>query len=118
MSRTIVLSFGGFGDVTASWQEENDAIILPEIQKLIDSGYLFFILEDSAQGAQVTSTEQATQVRSIVIPNETLEKLHQAGLLKVGGVALDEVQNTGEIAKTAEQVAGADTVVVPPARGG
>lgn len=118
MSRTLVLSFGGFGDVTATWAEENDAIVLPEIQKLIDSGYMFFILEESGQGDQVTTIEQANAARSIVIPNETLEKLHEAGMMSVGGIALGEIKNTGELATTAEQVAASDTLVVPKAQGG
>jgi hypothetical protein len=118
MARTIVLSFGGHGDVTAKWDADNDAVILPEIQKLIDSGYLFFILEADQSDRPVTSIDDVSKVRNIVIPNATLEKLHQDGLLTVGGVVLGETTNTGEIATTAEQVAEADTVVVPPAKGG
>ena len=118
--RTTTLSFGQHGNVTIHWEPQNDDKVLPTIQKMIDSGVRFFILEtNNAVPASpvVTEINQVLATRKIVLPDTALEELHAAGLIVT---TQGEIVSgtTGEIAKTAKEVAGADTVAVKPVKGG
>ena len=127
MARTSILSFGGYGDVTIHWESQNDDKVLPVIQSMIDRGVRFFVLsgkKKSMQRTEVTDPAATLSTRQIVIPDAELENLHQAGLITAGNVAVteeeadDDLDSTGEIADTPEQVAENDTVAVAPAAGG
>lgn len=125
MARRTILSFGGYGDVAISWEEQNDSKVLPVIQGLLDKRVVFFILGKKkllgeAKKTQVTKINQAQKARHIIIPDEALEQLHSAGLITAGKVTIDsgDMDNTGEIARTAAQVAAHDTIATAPAQGG
>lgn len=118
------LTWGGYGDVTVQWETQNNDTVLPNIQKMIDAGIRFFILGKKvpfveAPQIDVTDITQIGKKRTIVIPDESLEALHKLGLVTAGQVVLDsEVENTGTVAKTAEDVAANETVAVKPPSGG
>jgi hypothetical protein len=122
MSRTCFLAFGPYGDVSIRWDQQNDGQVLPAIQSMLDRGFKFFIMKKKLIGGErteVTTVDQVAKNRSIVIPDATLEQLHLSGLITAGSVIVEgDVDNTGELAKTVEAVAAADTVVTPPASGG
>lgn len=117
MARTIILPKGNDGDVTCAWDEADDDKVLPIIQQMIDQKWLFFVLESDGTQTQLVSVDQVAASRSVVIPNPLLEELHQSGILSVGA-RVAEATATGEIARTPEAVAAADTIATPPARGG
>ena len=117
MARRIILPKGNDGDVTCGWDEADDDKVLPIIQQMIDQKWLFFVLDSEGTQEPLTSVDQVATLRSIVIPNPLLEKLYQSGVLTVGA-RIAEAQNTGEIARTPEAVAAADTIATPPAQGG
>jgi hypothetical protein len=113
----MILPQGINGDTALTWQEQNDAIMLPAIEALMKRGYLFSIMRDGAVVA-VTSIAHLSG-RAVTIPDETLAQLHTDGVLAIGGVTFDDhVGAEMELARTAEEVAAADTVVTPPMQGG
>lgn len=117
MTRKMILPIGNDGDVTCGWDEADDDKVMPIIQQMIDQKWRFFVLEYDGTQAPLVSVDQVATTRSIVIPQPLLEQLHQSGILKVGA-KVAEAQATGEIARTPEAVAAADTIVTPPAQGG
>ncbi len=117
-ARNIIFSYGRYGDVYISWKEENDSHVLPEIQKLLDAGIVFFVVEHDFT-PPITDIEQVKIGRHIVMPDEGLEKLHLAGLISVGKATISgEFSNTGSKAATPEEIASQTTVAVQPPRGG
>lgn len=118
MARTCSL-LCSLGDITINWDSSNDAAVLPVIQKMIDSGVRFFILGKKSKRTQVVKVTQAADARKVVIPDASLQNLFAAGLLTVGSLLANEsVETTGEVAKTAEQVAENDTIATQRAGGG
>jgi hypothetical protein len=113
----MILPQGINGDTAITWQEQNDAILLPAIEALMKRGYLFSKLQEGAVIA-VTSTSHLGG-RTVTIPDETLAQMHADGVLAIGGVTLqDESGAQMELARTPEEVVAADTVVTPPMKGG
>jgi hypothetical protein len=104
------------GHLTVHWEEQNDEAIHPIIQKMLDSGYRFFILKDAAE-VPITALSEITE-RRVIIPDDDLQQLCAAGLLEVGGELDETAETTGDVARTIEDVTEHDTVVSPPARGG
>jgi hypothetical protein len=118
MARTIHL-LNSLGHVTVHWDEQNDATVVPAIQSMLDRGYKFFILDADSDHVPVISIADVTETRRIVISDDSLQQLHDAGLLQVGGVIVDDdIETTGELAKTVEAVTEHDTLVTQPASGG
>jgi len=106
------------GHVTIHWDEQNDSTVLPVIQDMLDRGFKFFILEQE-EHTPVTSIDDVASSRRVIISDDGLEQLRDAGLIQIGGIAIeDDAATTGEQAKTPEEVAEHDTVVTQPARGG
>lgn len=120
MSRICFLAFGKYGDVSIHWEPQNDDKVLPVIQNMIDRGVRFFVLNKKKRSdAPVSQVDHAVLARSIVIPDDELERLHQAGLIGAGSVVLDdEIDDTESVAGTAEEVAENETVAVPGPSGG
>lgn len=124
MARRIFLAFGGYGDVAVTWDEQNDDQVLPVIQDMLEKGVKFFILAQrmSGEGRDQGMTLDDVKVgRHIILPNDGLEQLRLSGLVAAGKVEVSgdsHVGNTGEIAKTAQEVVENDTVATPPASGG
>jgi hypothetical protein len=116
MARTVSL-LCSLGDLTVKWDAANDPTVLPIIQKMIDSGVRFFILKKSKQ-VEVSKITQPADARKIVIPDQSLQSPCASGLLTIGGLMLSTEETTGEVARTAEQVAENDTVATQPAVGG
>lgn len=114
MARTSSL-LCSLGDITIGWKAENDAAVLPVIQKMIDNGVVFFIMRKTKQ-VPVEKITQAADARKVIIPDASLQSLFAGSLLTVTSLLMGET--TGEIAKTAEQVAENDTIATNPIGGG
>jgi hypothetical protein len=106
------------GHVTIHWEPQNDAQVLPVIERMLAQGYRFFILDENQAEVPVTSTAEVATERHIMLADESLQQLHDAGLIQVGGVTIEEHVETVGVAATAEDVAAHDTVATKPARGG
>ena len=122
MPRTMHL-LNSLGHLTIHWEVQNDELVLPVIQSMLDQQFKFFILSESGD-VEVTSIDDLGG-RQVKILDETLnaladlQKLQEAGQVQVGGVSIDdEAETTGELATTPEAVAAHDTIAVQPARGG
>lgn len=115
MARTISLLCSR-GDLTVSWQPENDAVMLPAIQKLIDLKVRFFVLKKRDKLVPVEKITHVADLRKVVIPDETLQGLFATAVLTVTGLLLGDA--TGEIAQTAQDVVDNDTLAVQPVAGG
>jgi len=118
MARTMHL-LNSLGHVTIHWEQQNDTTVLPVIQNMLDRGFKFFILSDQQEQVPATTIDEMAAARRVIISDEGLQQLQDSGVIQIGGIAIDETdETTGEQAKTAEEVAEHDTVVTQPARGG
>jgi len=116
MARRIVLPIGWYGDITAFWDEENDAAALAIIGEMLLQGYIFSILQDGA--LQQVATPQQIIHRKVIMPTESFNQAVHSGLLTLGGVQAGDQATTGEIARDAATVLTHDTVATPPMTGG
>lgn len=115
MARTIHM-LNSHGHVTVHWEEQNDSLVLPVIQEMLDKGYKFFILAGDNEHVAATTIDDVA-ARRIIISDESLEKLRE--FIQVGGVTIEEdAETTGELAGTPEDVASHDTVATQPMQGG
>lgn len=117
MARKMILPMGWHGDITTSWDEENDVAALAIINEMLQQGYIFSILRDDAL-QQIADFTQITD-RKVIMPTESFNQAVQNGLMALGGVrAVGDQATTGEIARDAATVAAHDTVATPPMKGG
>ena len=108
------------GHVTISWEKQNNDKLLPAIDEMLGQGYKFFIVRSDSEDVEITNSQEVACTRRVRISDDTLQQLHDAGFLTVGGFALSEDENatTGELATDAETVAANETVAVQPKSGG
>ena len=116
MARTMHL-LNSFGHLTVHWELQNNALVLPAIQQMLNEKYKFFILSGGNE-VEVTNINELVD-RRIILPDETLQRLYDSGLLKIGGVTIeDDAETTGAVATTPEEVLENDTIAIQPAQGG
>lgn len=122
-SRSMVL-MNQYGDTTISWDEDSDGRIIPIIEKKMEEGVTFFVLEKPRlmnlfQGKmrKLRNMDQIGKSRKLVMMDEEF-----AGLLSEGIVQTDKVMEaqttTTRVAKTAKEVSQNHTVGVRQMRGG
>lgn len=120
---------GEQGDVIVVWTDDKDTQILESIQKKLDAGYTFFIVESRAWGILPPKKTQITDVKKqkkAILGTRTIEvrDVDFDALLNDGKVGVTTASREGgEIetikrAETAEEVVKNDTVAVPQRKGG
>lgn len=120
MARTMHM-LNSNGHVSIHWEEQNDAAILPTIEKMLAQGYKFFVLKEVTMEVMVPVEKLAdvAEQREVVLDDAALQQLYDAGLLQVGGVTVDDdAETTDELANTPEAVVENDTLVTQPVSGG
>ena len=119
---------GEQGDILIVWTESEDEAQLAAVQKKLDEGFAFFIVESRAFGLLSPKKTQLTNVenqKELVLKTRTLElkDVDFDNLLAAGKVAITdsndekEIKTTGK-AKTAKEVLEKNTVCVQPRKGG
>lgn len=69
------------GDVTISWDAQNEEAILALVQQKMDAGFSFFILKPRVGGlfgnkkVELTQIEQARKAGSIVVPDKLADTI-------------------------------------------
>jgi hypothetical protein len=106
------------GDTTISWSEDRDEEMAAIIQKKMDEGMTFFIVErHGSRGPKLERPADAMRHRALAIPDEDLRKFVEAG------AGTPEAAPAGRVAKSrvsrdAKEVAGSDAVGTKARRGG
>lgn len=120
---------GEQGDVIVVWTDDKDEQILASIQKKMDAGYSFFIVESRAWGMLPPKKTQVTDLKKqkkAILTTRTIEirDVDFDALLHDGKIGVTSASREGgeidtvKLAETAEEVAKNDTVAVPRRKGG
>lgn len=105
------------GDTTIYWSEDRDYEVERIIEKKMAEGCVFFLIEDRGLRTKLQDPKDARRHRALAIPDEDWAKFVGEG----GGDAVktpDAPVKTIRKAKTAKEVASAQSVHVKPMRGG
>lgn len=111
------------GDTTVVWEPEQDEAMAAIIQKKMDEGCAFYIIEPRLGGlaapirTKLVDFDQALKNRALSIPDEDLMKfvgMGSAELVKTPSAPAKTVKR----AKTAKEAAKAETIGVKQRRGG
>jgi hypothetical protein len=109
------------GDTTISWTEDRDSEMEAIIQKKMDEGVTFFIVERVDRGEAVMTKlnvpGDARRTRALLIPDEDLQKFVEAGNAGVAPTP-DAPIKKSRVSRDAKEVAKSDSVGVKPRRGG
>ena len=112
----------GDGDTTYGWTADDDAWIIPMIQKKMDEGYVFWIVKrNPLREARLRTADEAKETRSVVIKDADARQLFEQG--RIGIVAQPVGERQEEMvrerrARNAQEAATNDTVAHRQARGG
>lgn len=113
------------GDVTIAWDDDADKKMRDVIQKKMDQGVTFFIIEPRLGGlippkkTKITRVNQLkTNTRSVAVRDEDFAQVILAG--DAVAVKNDDQSpiTTKRVAKSAAEAASSNTVAVRPRRGG
>lgn len=112
------------GDVCISWNKESETEMLTYIQKKIDAGYVFFIMDSSffrmkKRKKYISSVNDIGTNRKVYLDDADAEKLYEEkkiSLVKLNGG--DLTYDTVAKATTAQEVLNHNTVATRPLRGG
>lgn len=111
----------GDGDNTYGWEPDDDAWVIPMIQRKMDEGYVFWIIRrNPIRELKLRTADEAKFTRSIIIKDNDARILFEQG--RIGLVASGVVDRGDMIregrARTAEEAVANDTVAHRPSRGG
>jgi hypothetical protein len=112
------------GDVTITWDEENDERMLAIVEKKMAAGITFFLIEPRMGGLVAPDTSKplkkvndALKYRALSMKDEDFEAMvaeGQADLVQTPAAPARTVRK----ARTAREVASSESVGVRPMRGG
>lgn len=111
------------GDVSITWTEEQDKKMIAFIQKKMDQGITFFIVEPRAYGllnpkrTKLTEPTKALKHRALSIGDEDFAKFVESGKVEIEPTPDGKVK-TVEKSTDAEKVAKSQSVAVKPIKGG
>lgn len=119
--------FTGRGDVTLAWDEPDDPRILQMIDAQMRAGVTFFVVEPRLGGMaspakrQIASAREALPQRIVAMSltngDQSIIPAIESGAATPVATP-DKPAKTRRKAKTAEEVAGAETIGVKAGRGG
>ena len=118
---TSRLLTSAMGDVTIGWTDDQAEVMTALIQKKMDEGYSFFILDTEQREIRLRDIKDLERTKSVIIGDKEAESLilqGKIGIVEVVGLVEDEDIPTTTRAKTAAIAAKSNTVQVPPKRGG
>ena len=123
MKRAITL-LNETGDVTITWDPENDERMIPLIEKKMKAGFTFFLIEPRMGGLVAPDTSKplkkakdALKHRALSIKDEDFESLVADGNAELVRTPAAPARTTRK-ARTAREVTTGESVAVQPMRGG
>lgn len=124
MTKRALTILNETGDVTITWDAENDERMLPLIEAKMKAGFTFFLIEPRMGGLVAPDTSKplkkvkdALKYRALSMKDEDFEGLVAEG--KADLVRTPEVPaRTTRKARTAREVTTGESVAVQPMRGG
>jgi hypothetical protein len=111
------------GDLTVVWEEQNDDAMEAHIQKRMDAGCIFFIIEPRFGGLVAPSKrklERATDAhkyRALAVPDEEVAKFVAEGKAEVVATPAQPVKKS-RVSRSAKEVAKKESVGIAPRKGG
>lgn len=112
------------GDTTISWTPDRDAEMEEIIKKKMAEGVTFFVVERKGRpaaqpkrGPKLEDATSANRQRTLVIPDEDLEKFVSSGAGTVERTSDAKVE-TSRVSRDPKEVARSETVGVKQRRGG
>ena len=111
------------GDITLVWEEHNDAAMEALIQKRMNDGCTFFIVEARFGGLVAPSKrklEEATNAkkyRALSVPDEDAAKFVEEGKAELVPTPAQPLKKT-RMSRSAKEVAKSESVGIKPRRGG
>lgn len=121
--RFLVL-LNNIGDVCISWEPDQDVELLTYIQKKIDAGYIFFVLDRSffnlvKRKKAIKNVNEIGTDRKVYLDDADAEELAKNSKIKINGLVSTQQVNTVRKATTAQEVVNSrSAIAVRPARGG
>ena len=105
------------GDVTLAWSEDQNAAMRDIIQKKMDAGCVFFIIEPRGVRVPLKKADDALEHRALAIPDEHLAAFVSSGAGSLVSTPKKKVV-TRRKAKDADDAAKNESVGVMPRKGG
>jgi hypothetical protein len=110
------------GDNTYGWEAKDDEWVIPMIQRKMDEGYVFWIVQrNPMREVRLRRPEESLRERSIIIKDNDARILFEQGRIGVVSQTPEEDAATSERlrrATSAVDAAANDTVAHRPPRGG
>lgn len=106
------------GDTTISWSEDLDDEIADIIQKKMNEGVTFFIIErEHGSRQRLENVIDAFKHRALAIPDDDLRKFVESGAA-VAGPTPEEPIKSSRVSRDAKEVAKSKSVGVRARKGG
>lgn len=113
------------GDVAVTWEDPNDVEVLTFIQKKIDEGYVFFIVEDRffklmKRKKRLTDVNDIPSSRTVYLDDAEAARLEMSDKVTVSKVAPGTAAKARSVrkAKSAADVAANRSYAARPVYGG
>lgn len=111
------------GDLTILWDEENDEAMEELIQRRMNDGVTFFIIEPRFGGLvapakrELKKSKDAKKYRALSIPDEEVAKFVEEGKAEIVPTPAEPVRKS-RVSRSAKEVAKSESVGVRQRRGG
>lgn len=111
------------GDVTIMWSEQNDDDMEAMIQRKMDAGITFFLVEPRFGGVvppelkPLKKAADARKYRAISIPDDEVAKFVEDGKAEVVPTPAARVKGS-RVSRSAKEIAAGESIGVRPRRGG
>lgn len=116
--RRALTMLNEMGDTTITWSEDRDDVMEQVIQKRMDAGCSFFII-DTRFGTRkpLKKAADANKYRLLAIPDEDFAKFVGDGTIELVKTP-EQPATIKRKAKTAKEVSQSESIGVAPRRGG
>ena len=110
------------GDVTITWNENEDEMMKKHVQKMLDEGHIFFIIKRSClifKNKVVVENVSDITDKSLIIKDEKLASILLD--VKSGKTVKQESEDKYDVVKAsteAEEIVKSEVVCMRPAKGG
>jgi len=117
-NRSLTL-FNEMGDLTITWEADKDDEMAQLIQKKLDQGVRFFLVEPFNKN-QLTEIKKLEDIkgRTISVPDDDVEKLFTEGKVGIVKRIAGTVFNTIRPSTSAKEIAQHNAIATPQYRGG
>ena len=111
-----------FGDVTLTWEEQDDEKMKKHIQKLIDEGHMFFIIKKKFlifnKEVQVNCSKEINNNKVLIKDDKMAGILLDVKNAKLASKDKDDSYDVVKGSKNPEEIVKSQAVCIKPSRGG